>query len=298
MKRLTIILSLVGISLGLYAQEAQDTLWKFNGVTSLNFSQLSLTNWAAGGENSVAGNAIVNLSANYKNPATKVSWNNDLIMGYGLLKQGESPVRKSDDKIDFASKFGYRASKKWNYSGLLSFRTQFDVGYDKPGEDTRQKISNFMAPGYLNLSLGMDYQPNDEFTILLSPVTGKMTFVLDDDLSAAGSFGVDPGEQIRGEFGGFVKIAYAKAFSNVITMKTKIDLFSNYLENPQYVDVNFDFLLNFKLTEYISASFVSQLIYDHDIQFEFDDNGDGTPDGTEPRIQFKELFGVGLTYSF
>jgi hypothetical protein len=298
MKRLVFLFVLATLVPRLSAQESPDTLWKFNGLASLNFSQLSLTNWAAGGENSVAGNAIVNLSANYLNEASKVSWTNDLIMGYGLLKQGETPVRKSDDKIDFASKFGYRASKKWYYSGLLSFKTQFDIGYDKPAEETRKKISNFMSPGYLNLSLGMDFKPNDEFTILLSPVTGKMTLVLDDDLSTAGAFGVDPGKQIRGEFGGFIKIAYAKAFSDLITLKTKIDLFSNYLENPQYIDINFDFLVNFKLTEYISASFVSQAIYDRDILFEFDDNDDGIAEGTEPRVQFKQLFGLGLTYSF
>jgi hypothetical protein len=151
------------------AQEDGDTLWTVSGLTSLNFSQLSLTNWAAGGENSMAGNAIVNLSANYQSRDSQMNWDNNLIMGYGMVKQEGDDTKKSDDKID---------------------------------------------------------------------------------------------------------------------------LFSNYIKNPQYVDVNFDFMLNFKVNKFISASFVSQIIYDYDIQIA-DDAGI-----EKDRIQFKELFGLGLTYSF
>ena len=258
----------------------------------LIFSQLSLTNWAAGGENSVAGNALLNLSANYQSRDSKVNWNNDLIMGYGLLRQGKDDSKKSDDKIDLASKIGYKASEKWFYSGLFSFKSQFDAGYLYNDDGTKDVISTFLSPAYMNLSLGMDFKPNKNFTMLIAPVTGKMTMVMDDVLSAKGVFGVPAGENIRSEFGGYIKIAYgAEIFKNV-TLLTKLDLFSNYIENPQYVDINFDFMLNFKVNEFISASFVSQIIYDYDIKF---DDGAG---GTEEKIQFKELFGLGLTYSF
>jgi len=296
-KILTIVLCAFAIST-VSAQEAGDTLWKFNGVTSLSFSQMSLSNWSAGGENSLAGNALVNLAANYSSRDSKVNWNNELILGYGLVRQGEDAARKSNDKIDLASKFGYKAGGNWKYTGLLSFKSQFTEGYANPGDVNRTKISNLMAPGYLNLSFGMDYKPNETFTVLIAPVTGKMTFVLDDDLSAAGSFGVDAGENIRSEFGGFVKIAFSKEIVKNIKLNTKIDLFTNYLENPQYIDVNFDLLLSFKVNEFISASLISQIIYDYDIKFDILDNA-GLPTGeTEARIQFKELFGIGLTYSF
>jgi len=159
-------------------------------------------------------------------------------------------------------------------------------------------ISNFMAPGYLNLSAGIDYKPNDDFSMFISPLTGKITFVLDEALSDAGSFGLDSAETVRGEFGGYVKIAYKKEILKNVLLDTKVDLFSNYLENPQYVDVNWDLLLTFKVNEFLSATLMTRLIYDYDIKFPYDSDGDGTNDASEPRVQFKELFGIGLAYSF
>ncbi len=298
MKKLTSVLIIIVFAIQLNGQDKADTLWKFSGVTALNFSQLSLSNWAAGGENSLAANAIVNLAANYKSKSEKASWNNELLFGYGLVRQGEDMFRKSDDKIDLASKFGYSASKKWSYTALLGFRTQFTEGYANPGDVNRVKISDLMAPGYLGLSLGMDFKPSDRFTMLIAPLTGKMTFVLDDALSAAGSFGVPAGQNVRSEFGGYVKIAFTSEIMKNVKLNTKIDLFSNYIENPQYVDVNFDLLLSMKVNKFLSASFISTIIYDHDIQFAILDNA-GVPTGeTEARIQLKELFGIGLTYSF
>jgi len=293
-----IILPTLGLTTALHAQEppVDDTLWKCNGAVSLNFSQLSLTNWAAGGENSLAGNTLLQLSGNYDNGL--MSWDNDLVLGFGMIRQGDDPARKSDDRIDLSSKFGYRASENWLYSGLLSFKTQFAEGYDRPGETDRSKISNRMAPGYLNLSLGMDLKPDEHFAMLLSPVAGKVTFVLDEDLSAAGSFGLDPDKRIRAEFGGYIKISYQNEILKNVLLDTKVDLFSNYLERPQDIDVNWDLLLTLTVNEYLSAKLVTQLIYDRDIEFGSDTDGDGVDDTFEPGVQFKELFGVGLTYSF
>lgn len=298
MKKILLILSIPLISLSISAQEpvATDTLWKFSGITSLNLSQLSLTNWAAGGDNSLSGNALINLSAIYA--TEKTEWENKLTLGYGLIKQGDDPTRKSDDQIDFASKLGLKASGKWFYSALLGFKTQFAQGYDNPGEVDRLKISNFMSPGYLNFSLGMDYKPSDVFSLFLSPLSTKLTFVLDDDLSAAGSFGLDPGQTARGELGGYIKMAFKKEILKNVTLDTKIDLFTNYLDNPQYIDVNWDMLLTFKVNEYLSASLLTQLIYDYDIKFGEDTTGDGVYDTFNAKVQFKELFGLGLTYSF
>lgn len=298
MKKLALILSVSILTLSAAAQDAidADTLWKLDGSTSLNLSQLSLTNWAAGGDNSISGNALINLNANYATEQS--SWENKLILGFGLIRQGDDPTRKSDDQIDFASKLGLKASEKWFYTALLGFNTQFAEGYDRPGEDDRVKISNFMAPGYLNLSLGMDYKPSDAFSLLLSPLSGKFTFVLDDELSAAGSFGLDPGEKSRAELGAYIKMAFKKEILKNVTLDTKIDLFSNYLENPQYIDVNWDLLLTFKVNDYLAASLLTQLIYDYDIKFGEDTTGDGEFDSFSEKVQFKELFGLGLTYTF
>jgi len=298
MKKILLILSVAMTSLTFYAQDQvdSDTLWKFSGTTSLNLSQLSLTNWAAGGDNSLSGNALINLSANYA--TEKTSWENKIILGFGLIKQGDDPTRKSDDQIDLASKLGLKASEKWFYTALLGFNTQFAEGYDNPGEDDRLKISNFMAPGYLSFSLGMDYKPSETFSLFLSPLSSKFTFVLDDDLSAAGSFGLEPDHKTRAEIGAYVKMTFKKEILKNVTLDTKIDLFSNYFDNPQYIDVNWDLLLTFKVNDYLSASLLTQLIYDYDIKFGEDTTGDGEYDTFSEKVQFKELFGLGLTYSF
>ena len=298
MKKFIFALALFLIASSIHAQESTkaDTLWKFSGTTSLNLSQLSLTNWAAGGDNSLSGNALIKVSANYAKD--KTSWENNLTMGFGLIKQGSDPTRKSDDQIDLASKLGIKASDKWFYTGLLGFKTQFTHGYDSPGEANRLKISNFMSPGYLNLSLGMDYKPSEVFSLFLSPLSSKFTFVLDEDLSAVGTFGLDPGQTARAELGAYIKMAFKKEILKNVTLDTKIDFFSNYLENPQYVDVNWDLLLTFKVNEFLSASLLTQLIYDYDIKFGTDTTGDGVPDTFNAKVQFKELFGLGLTYSF
>lgn len=298
MKKIVYTLTFLLLAFQLKAQDnaVADTAWKFSGTTSLNLSQLSLSNWAAGGDNSLSGNALINLAANYAKDRT--SWENTLTLGFGLIKQGEDPTRKSDDQIDLASKLGMKATDKWFYTGLLGFKTQFAQGYDNPGDANRMKISNFLAPGYLNFSLGMDYKPSETFSLLLSPLATKFTFVLDDELSAAGSFGLDPGQKTRAEMGAYIKMAFKKEILKNVTLDTKIDFFSNYLENPQYVDVNWDLLLTFTINEYLSASLLTQLIYDYDIKFGTDTTGDGVLDTFDERVQFKELFGLGLTYSF
>lgn len=263
-----------------------DTLWKITGVSSLNLSQLSLSNWAAGGENSISGNVLFKLSPDYDDGT--INWDNDLTLGFGLMKQGDNDVDKSDDQIELNSKFGYRAGKNWFYTALLSFKSQFANGYGYP-EDVKTKISGFMAPGYLSLSLGFDYKPTDGFSLLLAPLSSKMTFVLDETLADAGVY-APMGESFRGEFGGYIKIAYKKEILKNVVLDTQVDFFSNYVENPQYVDVHWDLLLAFKVNEYISAVLLTQLIYDYDIKF--------GPEPGEPKVQFKELFGLGLAYNF
>ncbi|HRZ77935.1 MAG TPA: DUF3078 domain-containing protein, partial [Bacteroidales bacterium] len=187
MKKIIVIMALCS-SMGLMAQEAAVEpvkTWKTGGNTGLSFTQTSLTNWAAGGENSLATNAYLSLFANWAQG--KSAWDNTLDLAYGLLKQGDQDVRKSDDKMDLASKFGYKASDKWFYTALLNFKSQFTDGYKYPDDST--VISTFLAPGYVTASLGMDYKPNDRFTAFISPLTSKFTIVNDQALADAGAYG-------------------------------------------------------------------------------------------------------------
>lgn len=293
MKKILFTTFVFVLAIGLLsAQDENTSNWKKGGMGGLTFSQVSLSNWAAGGENSVSGNLMVNLFANYKKD--KLTWDNSFDLGYGLLKQGDLGLRKSDDKIEFDSKLGQYAFENWYYSALINFKTQMLTGYEYSNDANIDdiKISNFMAPAYLTIALGMDYKPTDNFSLLISPATGKVTFVNDDDLSAAGAFGVDPGETSRAEFGGFVKAQFKADIMENVNLLTKIDLFSNYMDNPQNIDLNWELLLTMKINEYLSANLSTQMIYDDDIKIA---NDDGT---ASPKLQFKEVFGVGLSYKF
>jgi hypothetical protein len=281
--------------------------WKTGGFTNINLSQTALVNWAAGGESSLAVNGLFSAFANYKN--SKMAWDNSLDLGYGLLNQKTMGLRKTDDKIDFTSKYGQKAFNDFYYAALLNFKTQFYEGYNYADENNRTMISNFFAPAYLLGAIGLNYQPNSYFNAFLAPFTGKMTFVMNDSLSSAGAFGVEKGKHVKSEFGGYARMIFTKNDFKVELLKnvsftTKLDLFSNYLKDPQYVDVNWETLLGFKVNKYISISINTQLVYDYDIKFAVQ-NTDGTPqldvDGTplqKSKIQFKEILGVGLMVKF
>lgn len=278
--------------------QANDTVryWDKSGVFSLNMSQSSFTNWAAGGQNSVALNGLINLAANYKKDMS--AWDNALTIGYGKMIQKGNNLGwvKTDDRIDFQSKYGYKASEKWFYTGLASFKTQMDKGFNYP--DTDHKISDLLAPAYLLFSLGMDYKPNPQFSMFLSPLTSKNTIVMDDDLSAAGAFGVDPGKHFRAELGAYANLAWKKdeIFKNV-NFLTKLDLFTNYLHKPQNIDISWEALLVLKVNEFISATVNTLLLYDDDILIKVGEDSGGNP-RMGKRTQFKEVIGVGLTYKF
>jgi hypothetical protein len=290
---------------GLRTANADTTLgWKKGGIFAVNLSQTSLKNWAAGGQNSVAVNGIVSLFANLKQE--KSAWDNSFDLGYGLLKQGKEGYRKTDDKIDLLSKYGRHAFGNFYYAGLLNFKTQMQPGYNYVNETIKNKISDLFSPAYLLLALGLDYKPNAYFSAFLAPVTAKFTFVTDEFLSDAGAFGVKPGEKSRGEFGGYLRMIYSRndfkdEFLKNVAFTTKIDLFSNYANNPQNVDVSWETLIALKVNKFIAVNFNTLLLYDDDIKVPFDRNGDDTIAVNEvvgSKVQFKEIFGVGLSYKF
>ena len=277
--------------------------WKKGGLFALNLAQTSLTNWAAGGQNSAAVNGIFSAFANYKQG--KSAWDNSLDIGYGILKQGKdaSPM-KTDDKFDLFSKYGREAFKNFYWSGLMNFRTQMRPGYKYP--DTENKISDLFSPAYLLVAAGMDYKPNPYFSAFIAPLTGKFTFVNDAELSAAGAFGVTPGQNSRSEFGGYLRAIFSKndfkdEFMKNVAFTSKIDLFSNYGHNPQNIDITWENLIGLKVNKFISVNFNTVLMYDDDIKVPVDRNGNGEFESTEapgPRTQFKEILGVGFSYKF
>ncbi len=271
---------------------AQDStkVWKTGGNGVITSSQVSLTNWAAGGDNSLSLVGNFNLFANYSKGL--ISWDNTLEMGYGILKQGDKSLIKSDDKINLASKLGRKAFEKWYYTFLFGFNSQFADGYNYPNDSIR--ISTFMAPAYLLYSIGMDFKPSDKFTLFLSPLSGKTTIVNEKTLSDAGAFGVSPGEKIRLELGGYAKIAIKQEIMKNVNLESTLDLFSNYLKNPQNIDINWMAIVNMKVNKLLSVNLTTNLIYDDDVKIVVDE----ATGRTGPRTQFKEVFGLGFSFKF
>jgi hypothetical protein len=285
----------------LRAQNSDTILgWKTGGIIRITFDQTSLTNWVAGGENSLTVNGLFSGFANYKKGNSV--WDNSLDLGYGLLKQGNEDFKKTDDKIDFLSKYGQKAFNNVYYAALFNFKTQLTPGYNYP--DVSKKISDWLSPAYITMALGLDYKPDAYFSAFVAPLTGKLTIVTNEILSAEGAFGVDPGETLKKEFGGYIRAIYSKSDFKAELLKnvaftTKIDLFSNYLINPQNIDVNWELLLAFKVNRYLTVNFNTHLIYDDNILVQNDRNGNGTieaGEGSKSLVQFKEIFGVGLAF--
>ncbi len=284
--------------------------WRYGGFNNLNFSQTSLSNWAGGGENAISLNALASYYLRFRRGST--AWDTNLDIGYGLLKQGDAPVRKNEDKVELNSKYGRLAFGKFYYAGLLNFRTQFAPGYDFPNDSVI--ISRGLAPAYLTLAAGLDYRPNDYFTAFISPVTGKFTFVTDQGLADKGAFGVMPatyneagirlkaGENMRSEFGAILMMRYQKDLIKNVNLLTRVTFFNNYTNKDETergnVDVNFDALLTMKFSKYLASTLFVALVYDDDIDIPLYEkqNGLKVQTGAGPRVQFKEVLGLGVSY--
>ena len=303
-----------------------DSTWRWGGLISVNFSQVAIGEyWAAGGLSSYSLTSLLRLYSNYKKG--KTTFDNNFDMGYGIIKQGEMSSLssqkwlKSDDKLEANSKIGRQIKdKKISVTALLNFKSQIAPGFNYP--DQSKLTSNFLAPGYLVFGGGFDIKPNKGLSIFLAPISsGKITFVNDQALADSGSFGVKPatrspsgeiishGSRLRAEFGGFMKVLYKKENLSTnadsplhdVSFQSNLDLFSNYLNSPQNVDVNWGMTIGMKVNKFITVTVTTNLIYDNDVSFlieETDSGGNVTGTHHGPRVQFKEVLGVGFSYNF
>ncbi|MEP6952110.1 MAG: DUF3078 domain-containing protein [Ginsengibacter sp.] len=261
--------------------------WKTGGVFNLNFGQGSQSNWSAGGDDfSLTINSYLEFYAFYKKD--RYSWDNTLDMNYGFLNTTSLGSRKNDDRIDLLSKVGYEFVPKLNLSALFNFHSQFSKGYNYNTDGTKDLLSDFLAPAYILLSIGLDYKPANGLSIFVSPVMSRWTIVHNDSLSAKGAYGVDPGKKIKNEIGAFVSVNYLNNLNKIITYEGRLDLFSNYQHNPQNIDVLMNNMFTAKLSKVLTASVGLDLIYDDEVKL-FGKNGDS------PALQFKSLIAVGLS---
>lgn len=285
------------------------TFWTEKNVVGLNLNEVAFVNWNSGGNNSVSALLHGDFERNYKKGY--FNWKNQASVRYGLNSQEGRGVRKTEDQLRLNSTFGYRTDSisNWFYSGKMNFNTQFTNGYKYPDTDT--PISQFMAPGYLFLGIGTEYSdPVEDFTVYISPITQKSTFVLDQDLANEGMFGVTPavedtlgnivkkGQKVRTEFGFLVTSDFSKEVFENVKLENKLSFYSDYLNKFGNIDVEWQLNVNLRVNDFIKANVGSHLIYDDDVKFKEDTNGDGELETTGPRVQFKQMLGVGLTYEF
>lgn len=288
------------LSLSIIAQSDSTSNWTKTGDLSINFNQINFTNWAAGGENALSGVALMNYEINFDDGSN--SWKNKAILGYGLQYISED-YKKTEDKIDLSSLYGRKWKEKWDVSVLAFLQTQFVEGFD--GDNDSVAVSNFMAPGYLGIGPGLTYKPVDYFTVFVSPATAQWVIVNDQRLADAGAFGVAPaeydaeelkikdGEMSKFQFGAAVKFQFKKDIAKNINLETTLSLFSDYLSKPENIIVNWDVVLDMAVNSWLSAKLTTNLIYDDNVTI-FDKDGKKLG----PRVQFKEMFGLGFAVKF
>jgi hypothetical protein len=281
--------------------------WDKKNRIGLDLSQISFVNWNAGGNNSISGLLRGNFQRNYTKG--NLTWNNELIFRYGINKQEGREVRKTDDQFQVNSNFGYKkdSTSNWFYAGRFSFQTQFANGYAYPNTDLA--ISRPFAPAYIFLGIGSEYSRKDlNLNLYLSPLTQKTTLVYDQRLANQGAFGVDKaiidadgniskeGKLYRNEVGILVTNQWKKEVYKNMNLENRVSLYTDYLNNFGNIDVDWQLQLEMVVNQYVKANIGTHIVYDDDIKAKEEINGEQVIVG--PKIQLKQLLGVGVVYEF
>ncbi|MCJ7468265.1 MAG: DUF3078 domain-containing protein [Maribacter sp.] len=286
------------------------SFWQSINLLGLNFSEVAFVNWNAGGNNSVSALGSARFERNYK--FRYLQWENYMELRYGVNAQDNQKLLKTDDAIRFSSTFGYRQDTitNWYYSVKANFNTQFSNGYKYP--DRASPISRFMSPGYSFLGAGTSYiSAGGRFNLYFSPLTQKATFVLDQNLADQGAFGVEKavldadgnvlvqGKHVFLELGFLISNNWETEVYKNMALKHRLSLYTDYLRNFGNIDVDWELNIDLRVNEFIMTTIGTHILYDNDILFDPIKNAEGVVlnDG-KPRIQFKQLLGVGVSYNF
>ena len=283
--------------------EQKKVYWTNSISFDLGFNQTGLTNWAAGGYNTISLASGIDAKANYAKEL--MSWNNRLQLNYGFLWSADKKnlLQKNTDRLYFESKWAYRAGKEstWNYTASFDFRSQFTDGYvnytQEEGSNRWKGTlkSGFLSPAYTNIALGMEWKPAEWFNINIAPLTGGFTICTIDMLKK--DYGMklihpdDPDSGYRSalfQLGAQIKANFKATINDQINYSTQLVLFTDYLNKPFINNrVNWDNKLSWIANKFIKLSLDTWLIYDPIV----------TIDGVTSKTQFKEFFTVSFTYS-
>ena len=289
--------------------ELPDTIsyWSKENKVGLDISQITFVNWNAGGNNSISGLIKGQFIRTYTKE--NIHWKNELIMRYGINKQESQEVRKTDDQFAFNSTFGYKRDtiSNWYYAGKFNFNTQFANGYAYPNVDLA--ISRPFAPAYAFLGIGAEYSRKDlNLNFYLSPLTQKTTMVFDQRLANQGAFGVEKavydefgalireGKNIRNETGILVTNQWKREIFENINFENRIALYTDYINNFGNIDIDWQIQLDLTVNQYVKANIGTHLVYDDDIKSKQEEGGVQVVKG--PKIQLKQLLGLGVVYQF
>jgi hypothetical protein len=280
-KSLFSIVFILAVLVGNAQEMPKDTtkLWTKKGNLSLLFNQSAYNKqWLGGGTSNMAGNFGINYDFNYKKGA--VVWDNKFILAYGLSKiKGDSRTAKTDDRLELNSLWGKKASGDWYYSMFFNFKSQMDTGFDK----NMVKISHFFSPAYFQLGPGMLWKKSNNLSVNFSPATSKLILVHNHFTDFGPSFGVLQGDSSRFEFGASITAYYKFIIMANVSIENRLNLYSNYLDDPQNVDIDYQMNVVMRINKYLTANVALQTIYD---------------DNSVQAVQVREIFGIGANYGF
>jgi hypothetical protein len=282
--------------------------WKYLTESAFVLTQSSLSNWVRGGENSISTALDVTGYAKYDNKALKLSSDNFVRVKFGYLKSGRENIRKNLDLFETNSKLNHKAFGKFDFSGILLFKTQVARGYnyatDSNGDETSTLVSKFMNPAILTIGLGLDYKPNTNTSLNFAPLSYKGTFVTDTTHIDQTVYGIPKNRKSLNEPGVSFMVSNSFKIYKAVTVVNRLQLFTNYIHNPQNIDVDWEMIVTASLNWFTDVRFNTHLIFDDDTKTdEVYRNGQPKlrPDGTSiktARAQFKEMLGLSLSFKF
>ncbi|MCU0334997.1 MAG: DUF3078 domain-containing protein [Chitinophagaceae bacterium] len=283
------------------ADTSKKAPWKFGGTFALAISQQNNSYWVGVTEKfALSLGASVDLYANYA--GKRNSWDNTLKASYAYLNNQSQGLRKTADFFDLFSKYGHALNpeKTLSISGIFNLRSQFTNGYDYES-NPRRRTSGFFAPAYMLLTPGLDWRPNKHFSLFFSPVAARLVIISGDPFSystnpppagekpLASLYGVDPERKLDAQFGAFLSGNFNKEILKNVNYSSRIDLYSNYLNKPENIDLFWTNSIVFKVNKWLTLSYLLNLAYDNDIQ----------PAGLNgPRLQYLGTFGLGASAKF
>ncbi len=275
--------------------------WTYGLSSAFSLNQNYISNWARGGESALASLLDLRVSADYHNRRSKVKWINNARLRYGNIISEEFGFRTNNDILEFNSQYNKNISDRFDFSSVFYGKTQISRGYDYPNDSI--PISSFLSPGTFTIGAGFEYEPFRNTKLNFSALSYRNTFVLDTTNINPRAHGVERGKRSRHELGGQLVINSKLTLLDDLAVNNTVRLFSNYLEKPQNIDVDWEINLQKQISWFFTISVNFHLIYDENILFPvFDNLGEPVtlPDGStkeEPKIQIKQFLGITMSFS-